>query len=624
MTFGNRTQKERKKRGYRIQFRRMQWAMLLFFLMIAVLLIERRNIVYEETGRDPDILDQSVFAEEPFDREPECLLLLDSSSSVSESAAQQMRDVLTQMRIRFDEQDLFADPTLRLSGYENVVVALDDYDLFGEEIFTLFDSVKGGMNLLAVCPPSSLSCLRLVMGRMGILDIGYDMYPVQVLRFRSDFMLGGQGKDFQITDPFDSSSTVTLTEDCIVHLVSADDREVPIIWEYRHGDGTVVVNTLNYFEKAYRGFYAASYSLLSDVCVYPVINASAFYLDDFPSPVPAGNGEYIQRDYHMDIGTFYTNVWWPDVKNLSERYGVRYTGLVIENYSDENEAPLEGNGDIQRFRYFGNDLLDMGGEIGFHGYNHMPLVLDNFDYKDEFDSYRQWNSEDDIRASLRELDRFCRQVFPEEAFQVYVPPSNILSQEGRRILAEDFPDIKAVAAIYFEGEFEYAQEFGVAQDGVVETPRIISGYVIDPYMEIAALSELNLHYVNSHFQHPDDVLDEDRGAASGWEALKTRLAEYMAWLYSSAPDIRNLTGTEVAGAVQRYHYLDVKTEINENELRISLSNFQDEAWLFLRANEGSVSDVQGGTLTKLTGDLYLLCAHSGEVAIRLENQGDFS
>lgn len=46
MTFGNRTQKERKKRGYRIQFRRMQWAMLLFFLMIAVLLIERRNIVY--------------------------------------------------------------------------------------------------------------------------------------------------------------------------------------------------------------------------------------------------------------------------------------------------------------------------------------------------------------------------------------------------------------------------------------------------------------------------------------------------------------------------------------------------------------------------------------------------
>lgn len=207
---------------------------------------------------------------------------------------------------------------------------------------------------------------------------------------------------------------------------------------------------------------------------------------------------------------------------------------------------------------------------------------------------------------------------------MYVPPSNILSQEGRRILAEDFPDIKAVDAIYFEGEFEYAQEFGVAQDGVVETPRIISGYVIDPYMEIAALSELNLHYVNSHFQHPDDVLDEDRGAASGWEALKTRLAEYMAWLYSSAPDIRNLTGTEVAGAVQRYHYLDVKTEINENELRISLSNFQDEAWLFLRANEGSVSDVQGGTLTKLTGDLYLLCAHSGEVAIRLENQGDFS
>lgn len=599
----------------------MQWAMLLFLLMVGVLLAERRNIVYSGAERKLDILNQNVFSEEPFVKEPECLLIWDSAIPMSRNARQQMYDVLTQMRVPFEEQDMSIDHALRISGYNNVVIALDDYDVFGEQIFDLFDRVQDGTNLLAVCSPSTYTYFSLIMGRMGIREIGYDQYEVAGLRFCSDFMLGGQEKDFEITDSFESSSMVALFDDCIVHMVSADQRELPIIWEYSFGKGRVVVNYLNYFDKAYRGFYAASYSLLSDVCVYPVINASAFYLDDFPSPVPAGEGEYIRRDYNMDISTFYTNVWWPDVRNLAQKYGVRYTGLVIENYSDENRAPLEGNGDIQRFRYFGNDLLDMGGEIGFHGYNHMPLVLDNFDYNDEFDSYRQWKSADDIRASLQELNRFCAQVFPNEAFQVYVPPSNILSEEGRQILAKDFPNIKAVASIYFEGEFVYSQEFEVAEDGIIDTPRVISGYIIDPYMEIAALSELNMHFVSSHFQHPDDVLDVDRGAELGWEAMRNRLDEYMGWLYTSAPEIRNLTGTEIAGAVQRYHYLDTIVERSDDVIRISLSNFQDEAWLFVRVNEGTVSDVQGGTLTELAGDLYLLEAETPEILIRMTPQG---
>ena len=50
--------------------------------------------------------------------------------------------------------------------------------------------------------------------------------------------------------------------------------------------GKFVVDNFGLYEKVVRGFYAASYSLLTDVGVYPVINGSAFYLDDFPSPVP--------------------------------------------------------------------------------------------------------------------------------------------------------------------------------------------------------------------------------------------------------------------------------------------------------------------------------------------------
>ena len=131
---------------------------------------------------------------------------------------------------------------------------------------------------------------------------------------------------------------------------------------------------------------------------------------------------------------------------------------------------------------------------------------------------------------------------------------------------------------------------------------------------------MNLHYVNSHFQHPDDVLDEERGAEAGWEAMRGRLDEYMGWLYGAAPASRNLTAVEMAGAVQRYYYLDVTQEITEDAIVLELSNFQDEAYIFIRINgrepENLAEDITGGTLTAMGGGLYLVEASQNRVVIQ--------
>lgn len=134
--------------------------------------------------------------------------------------------------------------------------------------------------------------------------------------------------------------------------------------------------------KAVRGFYAASYSLLTDVGVYPVINGSAFYLDDFPAPVPEGDATYVKRDYGMSISDFYMDVWWPDMLELASDHNIRYTGVIIENYEDATDGTIKKQKDTRRFQYFGNMLLHQGGELGYHGYNHQPLSLSNVDYGD--------------------------------------------------------------------------------------------------------------------------------------------------------------------------------------------------------------------------------------------------
>ena len=64
----------------------------------------------------------------------------------------------------------------------------------------------------------------------------------------------------------------------------------------------------------------------------------------------------------------------------------------------------------------------------------------------------------------------------DDRMSVYVPPSNVLSEEGRALLASKyFLQIRTIASNYFSGEFAYVQEFEAADDGIVEQPRIISG-----------------------------------------------------------------------------------------------------------------------------------------------------
>ena len=601
-----------------IRFRRLQIAFAAFLALGFVLTAERANVRYQAYEARLEILESGAFAAgEQEARRPDSLLIYHNENEVSAYIREEFSQVLDGMKISYDEADLAVSRELHPEHYDKISIALNDLSLLGDTIFVLLDWVRDGGSLLFLFPMDNNGSLQVVSGELGIRENSYEYTMVESLRFTSDIMLGGMDKEYRITDPFESSMTVILDEDCTVHMTAGGERALPLLWETGRGEGKIVVMNLGIIEKAYRGFYSAAYSLLGDSCLYPVINGSAFYLDDFPSPVPGGDSQYIQRDYGMDIATFYSNVWWPDVLSLAEDYGIRYTGVVIEDYSDLTEPPLVRYQDIYRFRYFGNQVLQNQGEIGFHGYNHMPLCLESFDYKGVY-SYEKWPSVDAMLSSLTELNDFCASLFPDETFQVYVPPSNILSEEGRQMIGELFPQIRTIASIYFPGEFVYTQEFMVSEDGVIETPRIISGCMIDDYMEIAALSELNFHFINSHFQHPDDVLDPDRGAEPGWETMFARLTEYVDWLYTAAPDIRNLTGSEMAAAVQRYYYVNPRVEHREEEMIITLDSFADEAWFFLRANDWEPGKVTGGSLTRLTGNLYLLQAEKRQVTIGKE------
>ena len=600
------------------------WAM--FMAIALVLLVESLGLHYGATRFDITYLDRdkAIPAADAIAGEKATNLLVIDSSQEGVSDAESMLDrVLLDMKVPTVTVDLAqGDEIPTLKQYQTMVIAMPNLDPLGEHVLQIMQWVKKGGGVMFAMTPEKTGYLDVIGPQIGIESSAYKYVVTEGITPSEDFMLGG-GQTYMFSDPFKSSLSVALNDRAQVEAVSSNGR-TPLVWRSSVESGTAVMCNIGIYVKMVRGFYASAFSLLSSAMAYPVINSAAFYLDDFPSPVPSGNGKYIKRDYNMSISEFYSQVWWPDLVRLAERYGIRFTGVMIENYGDDTKNDPVRQTDNTQFEYYGGLLLRQNGEIGYHGYNHQPLVLPNTDYGNEY-TYVQWPNRKAIVDSLNELIAFQKTVLPAATSSVYVPPSNILSSEGRQIIGEDMPQIRAIASMAFppDSSLEYVQEFGVAADGVVEAPRIVSGSMVNnSYMRLAAVSELNMHYVSTHFMHPDDLLDEDRGAKEGWETYRKGLEDYLDWLEQSAPSIRMQTGTECAAAVQRFSGLTVSMATSDDSWDLHLGNLIDQGWLMFRANNGTPGRVRGGSLTKLTGNLYLLKATSATVHIERKTGGE--
>ena len=600
------------------------WAM--FMAIALVLLVESLGVHYGATRFDITYLDRdkAIPAADAIAGEKATNLLVIDSSQEGVSDAESMLDrVLLDMKVPTVTVDLAqGDEIPTLKQYQTMVIAMPNLDPLDEHVLQIMQWVKKGGGVMFAMTPEKTGYLDVIGPQIGIESSAYKYVVTEGITPSKDFMLGG-GQTYMFSDPFKSSLSVVLNDRAQVEAVSSNGR-TPLVWRSSVESGTAVMCNIGIYVKMVRGFYASAFSLLSSAMAYPVINSAAFYLDDFPSPVPSGNGKYIKRDYNMSISEFYSQVWWPDLVRLAERYGIRFTGVMIENYGDNTKDDPVRQTDNTQFEYYGGLLLRQNGEIGYHGYNHQPLVLPNTDYGNEY-TYVQWPNRKAIVDSLNELIAFQKTVLPAATSSVYVPPSNILSSEGRKIIGEDVPQIRAIASMAFppDSSLEYVQEFGVAADGVVEAPRIVSGSMVNnSYMRLAAVSELNMHYVSTHFMHPDDLLDEDRGAKEGWETYRKGLEDYLDWLEQSAPSIRMQTGTECAAAVQRFSGLTVSMATSDDSWDLRLGNLIDQGWLMFRANSGTPGRVRGGSLTKLTGNLYLLKATSATVHIERKTGGE--
>ena len=600
---------------------------LLPILILAIISIaiyfERAGISYTADSTVLNFLDplDSTQNLEQAAQDAKCLILYDSINDSDLVLLTLASDTLDNMRVNynsFDVSTLSDDMVLGFQDYETIIVAFYDLEKINPSILELAQWVEDGGKMLFTIRPEISDSFVAIYRKLGILSFGYQFTSISEIVFTSDLFPGMKTRTLETSfNGNDTSLAIQLENEAQVHLQSADRNATAILWDYDYGEGRfVVINSDQFINKADRGLICAAYSLLYDVFIYPVINSSMVFIDDFPGPIPEGTNETIFKEFGRDIESFYVNIWWQDMKDFARRYGLKYTGLLIETYNDKTSPPFIEEKSVEQYDYFGNSLLGTGGEIGLHGYNHIPLVTDKDAIPEDLD-YPVWSSEEAMQLSIQELYTFSVSLYPEQQFLTYVPPSNILSQEARAWLPDVIPELKVISSHYLPVQGSYAyyeQEFEEAADGIIEVPRIIAGYEITPYLQWTAVNELVLHYVNSHFIHPDDFLDEDRSDGNGWTYLREKFEEYLMWLESTAPGIRQMTASEGGTAVQRYARLDLTTKWVGSRCTIDLVNFYDEAWLLMRSSSQPL-EISGGSITEVNPTLYLIGAESAQVEI---------
>lgn len=414
----------------------------------------------------------------------------------------------------------------------------------------------------------ALGILRL--GRMGWRD---------GLRLNTSFLPGGKDKLFAPDDNYlTEGNDVTLTGDSTVEVSTLDGT--PVIWTHPYGDGKFIVfNGNERLDKSNAGFLASLIAHAGQDAIYPVVGVKLFYLDDFPSPVPERDSSRVKEETGLSMAEFYRQEWWPFMASLAKKENLKYTGVMIETYNNDVDGnfsePARTTRDV--FIVYGRELLHAGGELGLHGYNHQPFTTKFIPSL----GYRPWPSQGLMKESLRELYRYAHSLYPDYAFRVYVPPSNIMDEEGLKAAREVFPDLKVISSIY-DGAAnapQLIQDFS-RKDGLYSIPRITAGSVPGEPDRISAYSVIQEIGVFSHFIHPDEILYPENENYS-WNDMQDSLSTFVGDINRRFPWLTPVTASESIPYFDDYFDLDYRIIRHPHFAEIHAWNFSHEARFIL-------------------------------------------
>lgn len=544
---------------------------------------------------------------------PQILILYDEQNAGSVKLKQNIETVLQYMKKNYTTQSIQA-VIENLDQYQLVIFAANSFWKMPNNGWIEDYVNKGGYIFFAIYPEIGPTYQR-IAHYLGI-ERTERILNTYAVEFHSNVLLKHKGLTNQAFAVTNEAIDLYLNDDVVIHATA---EEIPLLWEARYGKGKFMVfNGTFLSSKDSRGFLAGALRLLLPDFIYPILNMKIVYIDDFPAPFPEGFHEKIYNEYRMNNDQFYKEIWWPDLLRLASKHDLKYTAGLIVTYNDEVEPPFDERleNSLHNLKIFGRELLKSGGEIGVHGYNHQSFVFDPI--ISGYFGYNPWTSEEHIWKSLQAAEQFIHEFFPHYEIQTYIPPSNVLSKEVRNVLKQGMPQLKNVSSLYVdeaEGR-SYVQEFAVAEDGVVEMPRLSSGFFDTEDVRWSVMNGISSLGVFTHFIHPDDIIDEERGLDYSWKELYKDFDGLLSFLSKNYPWLRAMTASEAAREIEKFMKTDVYFEHTDTTIHGYMNHFSGELY-FLLHTEKKVTEEVNCTVKLIDEHTYLVHATAEKFQIGL-------
>ena len=493
--------------------------------------------------------------------------------------------------------------------YPDAVLIDSDYVNIDSDIDTFSLLTDYGINLV-FCTLPSYSAISENQRFEQLCGISPHRESVNAsgLKLYSGFLFGGEAwytkendpdgkfQNMKLTMPWYNTSNATKTYmSAVVESEDGskiDNEDQPaVIWRKSHDHAYVFCINGDYIKDISGiGILTAIMSESKDLDIYPVVDSQSVIVNNFPM-FSFENDDTVEKYYLRNTSSLLENVIWPDISNLAESTGARFTFMAAPqiNYSDNNLVS------VREMDYFFRLFSEISSEAG------LTTTRDDATSIDE-----KLTADAGIFSNYLSNYKFTSIIARKDELENVFSSKNSLIDDVNTIVTDS-------------QDYGGTKLFSYVNDNVinVECPVTSDKYTYsDDFRQRCfqtALVYTNIEFNMTGVCNPDDEKEL-------WnEEIKSKSTALTSYMKNS----KMFTKCSISQAdkrIREFMAADYSYKQNSSYVSLDITGAQDTARFIVRLRTGEVENVSGAVCTKVEKGVYLITAQSKHVEMTIKTE----
>ena len=493
--------------------------------------------------------------------------------------------------------------------YPDAVLIDSDYVNIDSDIDTFSLLTDYGINLV-FCTLPSYSAISENQRFEQLCGISPHRESVNAsgLKLYSGFLFGGEAwytkendpdgkfQNMKLTMPWYNTSNATKTYmSAVVESEDGskiDNEDQPaVIWRKSHDHAYVFCINGDYIKDISGiGILTAIMSESKDLDIYPVVDSQSVIVNNFPM-FSFENDDAVEKYYLRNTSSLLENVIWPDISNLAESTGARFTFMAAPqiNYSDNNLVS------VREMDYFFRLFSEISSEAG------LTTTRDDATSIDE-----KLTADAGIFSNYLSNYKFTSIIARKDELENVLSSKNSLIDDVNTIVTDS-------------QDYGGTKLFSYVNDNVinVECPVTSDKYTYsDDFRQRCfqtALAYTNIEFNMTGVCNPDDEKEL-------WnEEIKSKSTALTSYMKNS----KMFTKCSISQAdkrIREFMAADYSYKQNSSYVSLDITGAQDTARFIVRLRTGEVENVSGAVCTKVEKGVYLITAQSKHVEMTIKTE----